>query len=92
MVVVLCYDVSDDGRRAKLFKKLKAYLTPVQESVFEGHLPPSRFGRLVAEVRDTIDPALDSVRVYHLCRGCRGQTLLVGTSPPVREPDAPILV
>ncbi len=92
MVLLLCYDVTDDPRRTRLYKRLHAFLTPVQKSVFEGSLPSNRLGALVQMVRNTIDPREDSVRIYALCRTCRGQTLLLGVSPTVREPGEPILV
>ena len=91
-MIVLCYDISDNPRRAKLFKALKGFLTPVQESVFEGHLPDRRWNDLLHTVKATIDADYDSVRVYSLCRSCRGQSLLIGISPAVRDPGEPILV
>jgi len=36
--IVLAYDIPDDRRRTKLFKTLKRFGFPVQESVFEFHL------------------------------------------------------
>lgn len=91
-MLVLVYDVADDRRRATLFKRLKGFLTPVQESVFEGDLPSRRWTELRRTVDRTIDAGEDSVRIYALCRACRGQTTLIGRSPPVPDPGEPILV
>ncbi|MES2644193.1 MAG: CRISPR-associated endonuclease Cas2 [Myxococcota bacterium] len=92
MVLVLCYDVVDDTRRGRLFKRLKGFLRPVQKSVFEGHLPDRRWGELTRMVGDTIDPVVDSVRIYQLCRGCAGITALIGCSPVVGDHADPILI
>lgn len=92
MVLVLCYDITDDGRRTRLFTRLKGFLRPVQRSVFEGHLPDRRWGELVRVVKETIDAQEDSVRVYQLCRGCAGVTALFGCSPMLADPRDPILV
>jgi CRISPR-associated protein Cas2 len=92
MVLVLAYDVVDDTRRAKLFKRMKGFLTPVQKSVFEGDLPARRWNELVRTVSAIIDASEDSVRIYSICRACKGSTTLLGTSPPVADPAEPILV
>lgn len=92
MVLVLCYDVNDDKRRAKLFKRLKGFLTPVQESVFEGFLPANRWNELLRVVNRTIDADFDSVRIYNLCRGCAGTSTLLGCSPRLRDVGEPIIV
>lgn len=92
MTLLLCYDVCEDARRTRLFKKLKGFLVPVQKSVFEGELPTRRWDELLKMVHQTIDLETDSVRIYHLCRGCAGITTLVGTSPPVRDPAEPVII
>ena len=86
MNLVLCYDVVEDKRRTRLHKRLKGFLRPVQKSVFEGWLHPTRYGPLLGVVRRTIDPHTDTVRIYHLCRGCIGLTELIGVAAPVDDP------
>lgn len=92
MVLVLCYDVSDDKRRARLFKKLKGFLTPVQESVFEGNLPDARWGDLLRMVKTAIRADADTVRIYTICGRCQGAALLLGTAEKLRAPGEPILI
>lgn len=92
MNLILCYDVSHNTRRARLFKRLKGFLIPVQESVFEGVLPSARWGALLDMVQRTIDPNVDSVRIYHLCKSCTGITTLLGVSPKVPDPDEPVII
>ena len=81
MHLVVCYDVVLTRRRNRLFRKLKGFLVPVQKSVFEGLMPERRYPDLVDVIVGTIDHTRDTVRVYHLCGGCRGLIDLFGTSP-----------
>jgi CRISPR-associated protein Cas2 len=63
MFVILVYDVQSN-RVGKMRKISKKYLTPVQESVFEGHLTESRLKSLKWEIQQLIDPETDSVILY----------------------------
>lgn len=92
MVLILCYDVSNNKRRAKLFKKLKGFLTPVQESVFEGDLPDARWGELLRVVQTAIRADEDTVRIYMICARCRGGAVLLGTAQRLLAPGEPIIV
>ena len=72
MFVILVYDVQAKrvGRIRKIAKK---YLTPVQKSVFEGYLTPSRIHSLKSELRQSIDPETDSILIYR-SNGCYSLT------------------
>lgn len=83
MHLVVCYDVVEDPRRARLRKGLKGLLRHVQKSVFEGHLPRRRYPELLTLVAREIDHQTDTVRIYNLCGGCRGLIELVGTATAV---------
>lgn len=91
MHVLVAYDINDNARRAKLFKKLKSYLTRVQESVFEGFLPPKQYNSVLRHINATIDHSVDTVRIYSLCKSCAGQTTLLGQSCAVHVPGEPML-
>lgn len=80
MYLVVCYDVVSDRRRGRLMRRLREYLPRVQKSVFEGPLDDERLVKLRAMVLDEIDLTTDTVRIYHLCRGCQPATELLGTS------------
>ena len=67
---VIAYDISNDRRRTRLFKSLKRYGTPVQESVFECHLTPNQFVQMRQEIERLIDPETDHLRYYELCNAC----------------------
>jgi len=69
--IVVCYDIPDDKRRTRLFKRLHQFGSPVQYSVFECLVDDKGLERLRQMVRRTIKPALDHVRYYHLCAACQ---------------------
>lgn len=79
MYVVVCYDVVDDRRRNRLLRKMREFLAHVQKSVFEGELADDRLEPLRQMVLDEIDPAVDTVRIYHLCARCVPLTEVLGT-------------
>ncbi len=79
MYVVLCYDIVSDARRARLLRKMKGFLPHVQKSVFEGELTDARLIQLREIVLQIIDPNVDTVRIYHLCKRCIPATEVLGT-------------
>ncbi len=85
---VIAYDISDDRRRLKLFKTLKRYGTPVQESVFECHLNADQFVQLRQDVEVVIDPLVDQVRYYDLCGQCANRIQATSASRITSDPKA----
>lgn len=79
MYLVVCYDIVEDRRRNRLLRKMREYLSHVQKSVFEGELADDRLQSLRRMVLDEIDPAQDTVRIYHLCARCVPLTEVLGT-------------
>jgi CRISPR-associated protein Cas2 len=88
LYLVVCYDVVSDRRRARLLKRLKDYLPHVQKSVFEGELADSRVVELRHKILQEIDPAEDTVRLYHLCGRCIPATEVLGVGIYVERGDA----
>lgn len=88
MYLVVCYDVVSDRRRARLLKRLKGFLPHVQKSVFEGEISDARAVALRQMIRDEIDAATDTVRIYHLCGRCIPATEVLGTGVYVERGDA----
>ena len=68
MYIVLVYDVSQEDhgtkRWAKIFKTCKRYLTHIQNSVFEGEISRAQLASLQQELKQYIDPELDSVILF----------------------------
>ena len=89
MFIILAYDIPNDRRRARLFKTLKRFGSPVQESVFEFHLNAGELLKLKRAVQTVIDPALDQVRYYQLCPTCHARTEMTSSS---RRTDNPFFV
>lgn len=82
MRLVVAYDVSDDGRRARLAAKLAMWGDRVQKSVFECLLDDDTFEGFVEELDGLIDPARDVVHLYRQCRPCRDAVVVLGTAEP----------
>jgi CRISPR-associated protein Cas2 len=64
--VVICYDITDNKRRAKLVKYLEQYSFRVQKSVFEGFLDKKNYGIIRHKIRDYIDEKEDNLRIYRI--------------------------
>lgn len=90
--LLVCYDVVDDRRRAKLSKYLKSRLERVQKSVFEGHVPESTIVGLMRRIGKLIDREADTVRIYQLCARCRDAVEVLGWGVPVEPDDDDIIV
>jgi len=85
-LLVIVYDVSDDGRRAALFRLLKQYGTPVQRSVFEARLRRSERRRLLMQVESLIDPTCDRFVMYQIPSSHERLIHGLGERPEVRMP------
>ena len=92
MIHVLAYDIAADGRRARFFKRLKRLMVPVQESVFEGDLSGARLTELERHIGRELDLRADAVRLYPLCRSCRGLVRTYGVSPDLWDGHAPLII
>jgi len=91
MLIVVCYDIADNGRRTRLHKTLEAYGRAVQRSVFECDIRPQDFERLRRKVHRLTRPDDDQVRYYVLCEACVKRIDVKG-GPPVQRAPAYYLV
>ena len=65
MIVIVAYDITDDGRRADVATLLSGYGPRVQLSVFECEVRGTQELRnLRAALRERIDPLEGQVRLY----------------------------
>jgi CRISPR-associated protein Cas2 len=65
VIVIICYDIADDGRREDIAALLSGYGPRVQLSVFECQVATTEaMRRLRAQIRDRIDVGEDQVRLY----------------------------
>jgi len=86
MVVIVCYDVSDDRRRTRLYKTLEGFGQAVQRSVFECDLSPQEYQRLKQRVQRLLRPAEDRLRFYVMCEGCVRRIESLGGPAVERRP------
>jgi CRISPR-associated protein Cas2 len=68
---VVCFDISDDGLRRQVSRRLEHFGLRVQRSVFEVSLDSNEaLAALNAELLEWLE-AGDDLRFYPLCRACR---------------------
>ncbi|VAX34218.1 CRISPR-associated protein Cas2 [hydrothermal vent metagenome] len=73
MFYMVCYDISDDGRRRDIQKTLEGYGKRVQFSVFDCDISDVQYRTLRDKLLSIIDKDGDSVRFYPLCNACSGK-------------------
>lgn len=79
MIVVVAYDITDDGRREDVAMLLSSYGPRVQLSVFECEVKDQRGLRdLRAKLRERIDPLEDQVRLYPLTAATMSERYIIG--------------
>jgi CRISPR-associated protein Cas2 len=91
--VLIAYDIADtagDGARRlrRIAEVCLTYGQRVQLSAFECRVSPTRLQRLIGELQDVIDPALDSVMIYRFPGAIAGCRQRLGTQA-IRELDEP---
>lgn len=85
------YDIVDDGRRIKVASDLEAVGERVQYSVFEVHMSLREVDRLIKRLQDQIDSEEDSIRIYYLCRACKGKIKTIGVGEVSSSPEVKII-
>jgi CRISPR-associated protein Cas2 len=87
MLVTVCYDVPDDARRMRIFKRLKGFGQPVQKSVFECDLDEDQIARMEEKLRALVAEE-DLVRIYRICATCAGKAVILGEGTLTERPDS----
>lgn len=83
MHLAVTYDISDDGRRRRVYRTLERYGAWRQYSVFELEVSKTQRVELEDELADQIDSADgDRIRIYRLCASCRDDICDLGVNPP----------
>lgn len=87
-LVVLAYDIADDKRRRRAARLCEQRMLRVQESVYEAWLTPAEVERILAELKNDIDPRADQIRVYTLALRDFARRRVLGQMPEaVPDPD-----
>ncbi|MFT3802802.1 MAG: CRISPR-associated endonuclease Cas2 [Burkholderiaceae bacterium] len=95
MMILVSYDVSTasaggERRLRRVAKACRDLGQRVQYSVFEIEVEPAQWVDLRQRLCDLIDPALDSLRFYHLGTKWEGRVEHVGAKP-VLNLKAPLI-
>lgn len=85
MMILLTYDIDSKTSRGRrrlqaIARVCEAAGTRVQHSVFEMHPDPQQLAELKERLEKLIDPAEDSVLIYHLSSRDRERTETLGRS------------
>ena len=64
--VLVIYDISNNKRRSKFFRKLNSYGFRVQRSAFEAIITRRKYDKLLSEIPKMINTTEDNVRVYKM--------------------------
>lgn len=83
---VLCYDISDNGKRRRVARLLEDKASRVQYSVFETRIGEKALTRLVAKVEPLLGSG-DSLRVYTVHATGERHCAVYGSGVPI-ENDA----
>lgn len=75
---VICYDIADPRRLARVARVMEGFGERVQESVFECWLTPGRLHQLQQRVGSEIRLGEDTVRYYPLCGKDRPDVQVIG--------------
>jgi CRISPR-associated protein Cas2 len=88
---LICYDIVEDGRRAKIARLLESQAQRVQASVFEAHLSNAQRKELRSRLSKLIEPKEDSLRIYSICAQCSPKIKLLGLGEVSEEPSLTIV-
>jgi CRISPR-associated protein Cas2 len=83
--IIVSYDISDDKRRTKIHKALKAYGEWVQYSIFECNLTKTEYAKMRARLDPLIDIDNDNIRFYTICSACQTKIERIGGKEPMDE-------
>lgn len=86
MFIVVCYDIPDNQRRARVGKVLEGFGARVQKSVFECDLEPKHLEKLKQKLGKLLRGE-DTVRYYYLCRECLTRVEVVNGPPVTQTPS-----
>ena len=93
-VYLVCYDVADDKRLRKTYKKMRGFGDPLQYSVFRCELSPTEKQQLKEALWDILNWNQDRVMLLDLGpAGARGdQCVEFWGEPRVTPPDRAALI
>jgi CRISPR-associated protein Cas2 len=91
MFYIISYDTPSDRRRRKMARIIRDFAERVQKSVFEAHLRPEDRVRLLAKLRDLVDPDEDDLRFYPVPLDTLKQVEILGRGKLTEEERAVVV-
>lgn len=85
VTIVVCYDVTDDRRRARLAALLQSWGDRIQYSVFLCAIEPEQAEVLTTEMTRILDLDDDSVFILRQCKTCWSDLITLGQGEPPTE-------
>lgn len=76
--MLICYDISDQNRRTRIFKILKDYGNNVQFSIFECSIDQKTYSELENKLKTEINSQDDSIKIYFFCSSCESKIKNLG--------------
>ncbi len=76
---LLCYDIADPRRLARVHRHMKKHGWALQYSVFQLQASQQQLDRLIDELDRLIDPKADDIRIYPLHTNPR--RVIIGQRP-----------
>lgn len=92
MFYLICYDIVDDRRRARVARLLEAYGVRIQKSVFESVLDPAQYEKLQTRLLNLLDRREDQLRFYPLSEPCRNKVIVLGIQPDFQIDDPALII
>jgi CRISPR-associated protein Cas2 len=80
MKVIVAYDISDDGDRAKFSAALSTVGERLQRSVFQCDLTEQQLAQILRHANNLIDHTNDAVHVFPQCPTCTQEVRTVGVA------------
>ncbi|MFC0438049.1 CRISPR-associated endonuclease Cas2 [Kutzneria buriramensis] len=87
LTVLVCYDISADGARARVAAYLQQWGDRLQRSVFVCAVASDELAEVTGRLAAMIEPSTDAVHVLPVCGTCWSKLVAIGQAE--REPDKP---
>lgn len=91
---IVCYDITDQKRLAKIYKKMRGFGDPVQYSVFRCDLSPTEKVIMVSQLSEMINHKNDRIMIVDIGpnQGRGGESIdFIGKSVEFSSPKAIIV-
>jgi CRISPR-associated protein Cas2 len=92
VLVIVAYDISEDGRRTAVSELLLDHGSRINFSVFRCRLSANELKDLERRIESLIDPGCDRVEVFLQCQACAPRHVHLGAPAPDSAEGGDILI